>query len=131
MRILKFLFKLLAVLLFLFFLSGLIFPKIKYTTTQQINLSIDKTFDLYTDTKKMKDWYVGLQSIRTEEQKPGVVGNKYKLVTDVQGNFLQLKRIVTKYKQSEKIHYRTQSVEMIKEEAVTFQNIDAHSFGIG
>lgn len=127
MRILKFMLKLVAVLLALFLLSGLIFPKTKYTTTQQINLPIAKTFNLYTDASKMKHWYIGLQSIRTEEQKPGTVGNKYKMVTDIQGEFVQLKRIVTKYNKPKQINYSTQSFEMIKEEAITFQDINGQT----
>ena len=127
MRILKFILKSLAVLLVLFLLSGLIFPKTKYTTTQQINLPMAKTFSLYTDADKMKHWYLGLQSIRTEEQKPGTVGNKYKMVTEVQGEFVQLKRIVTKYNRPKQINYSTQSFEMIKEEAITFQAINGQT----
>lgn len=127
MRILKFILKLLAVLLVLFLLSGLIFPKTKYTITQQINLPVEETFKLYTDATKMKYWYLGLQSIRTEEQKPGIVGNKYKMVTDVQGDFMQLKRIVTKYKKPQQINFSTQSIEMIKEEVIIFQNFDGQT----
>lgn len=119
--------KLLAVLVVLFLLSGVIFPKTKYTTTQQVNLPLAETFDLYTDATKMKHWYTGLQSIRTEEQKPGTVGNKYKMVTDVQGDFMQLKRIVTKYKKPQQINFSTQSIEMIKEEAITFQNVNGQT----
>lgn len=127
MRILKFFLKFLVVLVVLFSLSGLIFPKTKYTTTQQINLSVATTFDLFTDANKVKQWYLGLQSFRTEEQKPGVVGNKYKLVTEVQGEFVQMKRIVTKYKKPKQINYRTQSFEMIKEEIITFQEINGQT----
>ncbi|MFK7981090.1 MAG: SRPBCC domain-containing protein [Saprospiraceae bacterium] len=127
MRIIKFLLKFLAVLLGLFLLSGVLFPKTKYTTTQKVDLPLETAFDLYTDATKMKHWYTGLQSIRTEEQKPGVVGNKYKLVTDVQGKFIQLKRIVTKYKKPQQINYSTQSIEMIKEENTTFQNINGQT----
>jgi len=127
MRILKFLLKLVAILLVVFLLSGLIFPKIKYTTTQQVNLPIAETFDLYTDATKMKHWYTGLQSIRTEEQKPGVVGNKYKMVTEIQGEFIQLKRIVTKYKKPQQINFSTQSIEMIKEEAIIFQEVNGQT----
>jgi len=123
MRIIKFLLKVLAVLFVLFLLSGVLFPKTKYTTTQQVGLPLEATFDLYTDATKMKHWYTGLQSIRTEEQKPGVVGNKYKMVTDIQGDFMQLKRIVTKYKKPQQINYSTQSIEMVKEESIIFQNV--------
>lgn len=127
MRILKILLKVLIILVILFLLSGLIFPKTKYTTTQQIDLPIEKVFDLYTDVDQMKHWWLGLQSIRTEEKKPGVVGNKYKVVTDVQGSFTQLKRIVTKYKKPQQINYSTQSFEMIKEEAITFQEVNGQT----
>lgn len=127
MRILKILLKVLVIFVVLFLLSGLIFPKTKYTTAQQINLPVEKVFDLYTDANKMKHWYLGLQSIRTEEKKPGVVGNKYKIVMDVQGTFTQLKRIVTKYKKPQQINYSTQSVEMIKEEAITFQQVNGQT----
>ncbi len=128
MKILKFILKLIAVLLALFLLSGLIFPKVKYITTQQVNLPLAKTFELYTDASKMKHWYLGLQSIRTEEQKPGTVGNKYKLVVDdIQGEFLQLKRIVTKYKKPTQINYSTQSIEMIKEEVIIFQEVNGQT----
>lgn len=72
----------------------------------------------------MKHWYTGLQSIRTEEQKPGVVGNKYKMVTeDIKGDFMQLKRIVTKYKKPQQINYSTQSIGMIREESIIFQDV--------
>jgi len=127
MRILKILLKVLAILTVLFLLSGLIFPKTKYTTAQQINLPVETAFEVYTDASKMKQWYLGLQSIRTEEKKPGVVGNKFKLVTDVQGSFVQMKRIVTKYKKPEQINYSTQSFEMIKEEAITFQQVNGQT----
>lgn len=127
MRILKFILKFLAVLLVLFLLSGLLFPKTKYMTTQQVNLPIAETFKLYTDATKMKHWYTGLQSIRTEEQKPGTVGNKYKMVTDVQGTFTQMKRIVTKYKKQQQINYSTQSIEMIKEETIAFREMNGQT----
>ncbi len=127
MRILKFITIFLAILVGLFFLSGLIFPKTNYTTVQQINLPIAETFDLYTDVSKMKHWYLGLQSIRIEEQKPGVVGTKYKIVAEVQGDFVQMKRIVTKHNKAKQINYSTQSFELIKEETITFQVVNGQT----
>jgi len=59
MRILKILLKVLAILTVLFLLSGLIFPKTKYTTAQQINLPVETAFEVYTDASKMKQWYLG------------------------------------------------------------------------
>ena len=120
MKFLKFLLKFIVVLLVLFFLSGLIFPKTTYTTTQQVNLPVDKAFELYTNANNRKRWHLGLQSIRTEEEKPGTVGNKYAIVMEVQGTFTKMKQIVTKYKKPQQINYSTQSSEMIKEEVVTF-----------
>jgi len=121
MKILKFLLKILVVLVGLFFLSGIAFPKISYQTSERINMPLDTTFELHNEVGKMLKWRTGLQSIRTLEQKPGTVGNKYKIVVDAQGSFLPMKRIVTTYKRNQEVAHSTQSNEMIKVDQYFYQ----------
>jgi len=124
MRILKFLLKVLAVIVALFFLSGLLFSKINYTTSQRINLPVDQTFALFNDSSKMKDWMEGLQSFKTIEEKPGVVGSRYQIVIDAQNEFTKMEELVTAYKENEKVSLTIESVEMIKQDNYTFQAVD-------
>ncbi len=125
MRIVKFILKFLAVILVLFFLSGLLFSKISYTTSQRINLPVDQTFALFNDASKMKDWTVGLQSIKTIEEKPGVVGTRYQIViADIVGTFIKMEALVTSYKENAKVSLRIESADMIKKDNYTFQAVD-------
>ena len=124
MRILKFLLKALVVILILFFLSGLLFSKISYTTSQRINLPVDQTFALFNDNSKMKDWMVGLQSFKVIEEKPGVVGSRYQIVIDAQNTFIKMEELVTSYRENEKVSLTIESVQMIKKDNYTFQAID-------
>lgn len=124
MRILKFLLKVLVIIIILFFLSGLLFSKISYTTSQRINLPIDQTFALFNDDSKMKDWMVGLQSFKVIEEKPGVVGSRYQIVIDAQDTFTKMDELVTSYKENEKVSLTIESIEMIKKDNYTFQSID-------
>jgi len=124
MRILKFLLKILAVIISLFFLSGLLFSKISYTTSQTINLPVDKTFALFNDGSQMKEWMVGLQSFKTIEEKPGVVGSRYQIVLDAQDTFTKMEELVTSYKENEKKSLKIESIEMIKQDNYIFQDVD-------
>ena len=124
MRIFKFLAKVLAVIIALFFLSGLLFSEISYTTSQRINLPVEQTFALFNDSSKMKDWMKGLQSFKTIEEKPGVVGSRYQIVIDAQNTFTKMDELVTSYKRNEKISLTIESIEMIKKDNYTFQVID-------
>lgn len=123
MRILKFLFKLFLVLVGLFLLSGLVFPEISYTTSQQVNLPVEKTFDLFNDGDKMKEWMTSLKEFTTVEKKPGVVGSKYRLVVDTQGSIVEMKELVTAFKKNEKVSLSIQSIEMIKKDNYTFRSV--------
>jgi len=124
MRILKFFLKIFAIILALFFLSGLLFSKISYTTSQTINLPVDQAFTLFNDHKKMKDWMIGLQSFKVIEEKPGVVGSRYQIVIDAQNTFTKMEELVTSYKANEKVSLTIESVEMIKQDNYTFQAVD-------
>lgn len=124
MKILKFLFKFLLVLVGLFLLSGLVFPKVSYQTSEKINKPLEPTFNLHNDVDQMLKWRTGLQSIQTLEKKPGTVGNKYKVVIDAQGSFMQMKRIVNTYKLNQKVEHSTQSDEMIKIDQYFYQFSD-------
>lgn len=124
MKILKILLKIGIVLIGLFFLSGLVFPKVTYQTSERIDMPLDTTFQLHNEVGNMLKWRTGLQSIQTLEQKPGTVGNKYKLVVDAQGSFLQMKRIVTTYKKNQKVEHSTQSNEMVKVDQYFYQYTD-------
>jgi len=127
MRILKFLAKVLAVVIILFFLSGLLFSKISYTTIQRINLPVDQTFALFNDSSKMKHWVEGLQSFKTIEEKPGVVGSRYQIVIDAQGTFTKMEELVTSYKENEKVSLTIESIELIKKDNYTFQAVDDYT----
>jgi len=125
MRILKFILKVLAVIIIVFFLSGLLFSKISYTTNQRINLPLDQTFALFNDASKMKEWRGDLQSIKTIEEKPGIVGTRYQTVTaDIVGTFIRMEELVTSYKENKKLSLRIESTDMIKKDNYTFQTVD-------
>ena len=105
----------------LFLLSGLVFPKITYTYGQEVNLPLTETFELFNDASKMKDWMTGLQSFKTIEEKPGLVGSRYEIVVDAQGEFVRMEELVTAFKQNEKVGLTIESDEMIKKDFYTFQ----------
>lgn len=128
MRILKFILKAFAVIIVLFCLSGLLFSEISYTTSQRINLPVYETFALFNESSKKKDWMEGLQSFKTIEEKPGMVGSRYQIVIDAQDTFTKMEEVVTAYKKNEKISLTIESAEIIKKDNYTFQSIDNQTF---
>lgn len=121
MRFLKNIFYLVLLIIALFFLSGVVFPQINYTVSQQVNIPVEKAFTLFNDNKTMKEWMPALKELTPIEEKPGLVGSRYHIKVEAQGEVLDMEETVVAFKQNEKISLEIRSVDMLKNDEYTFE----------
>lgn len=58
---------------------GIIFPDHEYVITTTINAPVEKTFAVFNDTTRMKEWMLNFRSIENISGKPNEPGSKWKL----------------------------------------------------
>lgn len=121
MRFLKGIFYLGLLIIGLFFLSGLVFPQITYTVSQQVNVPVDQAFILFNDNKTMKNWMPALKELTLIEEKPGLVGSRYRIKVEAQGEIMEMEETVVAFKQNEKVSLEIRSVDMLKNDEYTFK----------
>jgi len=65
-----------------FVLIGQIFGKLEYTSKVVINQSIENTWEVFTDQKKMVNWINNFKSIELITGEMNTIGAKYKLIVE-------------------------------------------------
>ena len=103
-----------------FFAIGLVNPKVKYSVTVQVNKSLPETFALFNNIDSLTKWLPEIKEIETLVEKPGIVGSKYKMVIDSQGDTMSIYETVTSYKKNEHVGLEFNVGIMTKTDSIVF-----------
>ena len=82
MKILKYLFIGVAVLLLIFFAVGFIHPKVHYSHEIQVNKALKEAWAVTQDDSKFHLWLEGFESIELIEGEKNAIGSKYRVVVN-------------------------------------------------
>jgi carbon monoxide dehydrogenase subunit G len=109
MKIFKYIALTLFALLVIFFCIGVFNRQIHYTNTIEINASPQKSFALFADTNRMKEWMPGFQSFKkisgTDMQK----GSKWKLILMQEGAAYDMTETIIEVKQGEQYSFHLEN----------------------
>jgi uncharacterized membrane protein len=95
MRIFKYVAMVLVALLVIFFAIGLFNPEVKYSNKIVINASPAKSYSVFMDTTRMKEWMPGYSSFTLLEGKAMEKGSKWKLVLLQDGQEYEMNETIT------------------------------------
>ncbi|MFY0603386.1 MAG: SRPBCC family protein [Flavobacteriaceae bacterium] len=105
----------------IFFGTGLVVKEVDYTTKVEVNMPLDKTFALFNDTEKIKNWIPELKSIEAIDEKTGKTGSRYKMVVlDGNENEITMEEKVLAYVNNEKVTLYFDAQGMLKTDDYTF-----------
>ena len=68
-----------------FFAIGIFKPSIDYGVSIEVSKSPQHAWNVYTNTETIGDWLNGFKSIKTIEDKPGIVGSVYEVEVEDAG----------------------------------------------
>lgn len=82
MKILKYLLFILLALAFLFFLLGVIKPKVEYGHSVTVDKPVAEAWAVQQDASKLGLWLDGFKSIELIEGEQGTIGSRYRVVVN-------------------------------------------------
>lgn len=89
----------------IFFSLGLLFRQHEYTIITTVNAPVEKTFAVFNDTTKLKEWLTGLKSMENISGKLYEVGSKWKIVFDDHGEEISMNETITAFKENELVSF--------------------------
>jgi uncharacterized membrane protein len=99
-------FLIVIVLIVVVFLSlGLLFPSHEYTIPVTVNAPVEKTFAVFNDTTKLKEWLTRLKAMENISGKLHEAGSKWKIVFDDHGSEISMTETITAFKENELVSF--------------------------
>lgn len=89
-----------------------------------VNAPLEKTFTLFNDTTKMKQWMPGFVSITNISGQPNTVGSKWKLVLEQDGQLFEMTETMTAFKQNEQFAFLLENEVLSNECTISFKPND-------
>ena len=101
MKILKYLFYFLLLLLAIFLLAGLVKPKVSYQTSAIVNQTLEQAWNLYNDMDKIKEWIPEIKNIETVKETKSKIGSKYNITVENNGKEVIMQEDVISFKRND------------------------------
>ena len=120
MKIIKTSLKFVAVLLLVFFSTGVFIKEISYQVAIEINKPLEEVFTAFNDQSRLKEWMPEMRSIEVIDAKAGVVGSVYKLHVENDGKTIEMNEKVLAYIPNKKVTYYFQIDDMLKTDDFNF-----------
>jgi len=119
-KIFKILLGILAILLLVFFATGLIVKETSYDISTTINRPVEEVFIAFNDHTKIKEWIPSIKSFEAIDEKEGMVGSTYKMIVDDNGKEFEMKETITEFVPNKKMVLEFDAQGMFKIDAITF-----------
>jgi uncharacterized membrane protein len=89
----------------LFFSLGVIFRQHEYTISTTVNAPVEKTFAIFNDTSKIKEWLPGLRSMELIRGNLHEAGSKFRVIFDDDGKEISMTETITAFRQNELVSF--------------------------
>lgn len=96
-KFLKYFFIVLIILVVVFFLLGVFKPEQEYTFSINVNSPVDKTFAVFNDTTRMREWMPNFQKIENISGSANQTGSKWRIVFHDHGKEIEMTETVTAF----------------------------------
>jgi uncharacterized protein YndB with AHSA1/START domain len=124
MRILKFILKLLGLLLIVFLLTGLFIKKVDYIVEIEVDKSLEETWTLFNDHTVMDQWVKGVKSFDPIDTTSAMVGNTYKMIVEDNGREIEMIETITAWEPNTRIVMEFDAGDMHKVNDIRFASKD-------
>ncbi len=84
---------------------GFLFRQHDYTITTTVNAPVEKTFAIFNDTTKLREWLTGFKYMENIRGKPNEVGSKWKVVFSDRGKEISMNETITAFKENELVSF--------------------------
>ena len=103
-----------------FFIMGLLHPDGEYTTTIVINAPIEKTFSVFNDTTRMREWMPEMVLMQNISGAENEVGSKWKTIFRDHERDIEMTETVTGFKTNELFAFNLQNEVMNSDNEIRF-----------
>ena len=124
MKFLKYTLGVLAILVIVFFLLGLIKPKLSYECEIIVEKPLVESWAVSQDEEKMSDWLIGFQKIEQVSGTPGTVGAISDVYFITEGQEMSIRETITNIVPEESIAMSFASDFMDMDYKLTMSSID-------
>lgn len=104
-HILKWLAIVIGAIIVTLLLIGFLHPTYEDSVTTTVKAPVDKTFAIFQDTQKMKEWIPGYLSTEIIEGQMGQPGSKYKLTFDQNGSPFEMMETITYFEKNRRFSF--------------------------
>lgn len=104
-KFLKYFLIVIVLLVVIFFSLGLIFRSHEYTISTTVNAPVEKTFAVFNDTTKLKEWLPGFKSMELIKGNMNEAGSKWKVVFEENGSEISMNETIVAFKENELVSF--------------------------
>lgn len=104
-KFLKYFLIVIVLIVIIFFSLGFLFRQHDYTIITTVNAPVEKTFAVFNDTTKLKEWLTGFKSIENIRGKPNEIGSKWKVVFEENGSEISMNETIVAFKENELVSF--------------------------
>ena len=120
MKVFKLLFRIVLLLIIIFFLTGLFVKNVTYSVTTDIEKPLEETFLLFNDETKIKEWIPEVISFEQINITEAMIGNTYKMVVVSNGEDIEMTEKILNYIPNQKVELGFEIDGMHKINAISF-----------
>ena len=122
MKVLKLLFRIVLLLVVIFFLTGLFVNNVTYSVTTDIEKPLEETFTLFNDETKIKEWIPEVISFEPINVSDAMIGNTYKMLVVSDGEDIEMTETILNYIPNRKVELDFTIEGMHKINAISFSS---------
>lgn len=122
-KILRYVAMVVLVLLLVFLSLGLFIPVVEYETSIIVDKPVAEAFALYNDRSNIKQWIPEIQVMEPIAETPEVVGSKYRMVINSNGDVTEMVETVTSYTINEEVGIHFDAGMMQKDDTYIFEDM--------
>lgn len=119
-KFLKYFLIIVAALLLIFLLIGIIKPTQEYTTSVTVNAPVEKTFAIFMDTSRFREWMPIFSKMELLSGNPNEAGSKWKMHFHERGQDIIMMETVTTYKTNQVFAFNLQNEVINSDNEVLF-----------
>lgn len=124
MRILKYLFAVIAVLGIGFYLVGVLVPRFTYTNEVQINASPAEVWAVFTDEARTSQWMAGFKGFENVRGNELEVGSQWRMKLVQNGEEFEVLQTITQVSADEQFSFTLDADVMVAKVDITLQPVD-------
>lgn len=109
-------------LLLVFLSLGLFMPEITYTTSITVDQDLPTTFAKFSDRTTVKEWIPEVVTLEVITETPQVVGSKYRMVVDNNGQTTEMTETTQAYEVNKGVTLHFDAGMMQKTDTYTFES---------